>query len=62
VATESLDALLAGLAACGVTSIEARPPTLEELFLREYDDHVPESGRPERDKGHEGGRASVVPR
>jgi ABC-2 type transport system ATP-binding protein len=31
-----LDATLAALARAGVTSLEVRPPTLEELFLRHY--------------------------
>lgn len=33
-----LDGLLAALARAGVTSLEVRPPTLEELFLRHYSD------------------------
>jgi ABC-2 type transport system ATP-binding protein len=33
-----LDGLLAALANAGVTSLEVRPPTLEELFLRHYDE------------------------
>jgi ABC-2 type transport system ATP-binding protein len=33
-----LDGLLAALASAGVTSLEVRPPTLEELFLRHYDE------------------------
>jgi ABC-2 type transport system ATP-binding protein len=33
-----LDGLLAALARAGVTSLEVRPPTLEELFLRHYDE------------------------
>jgi ABC-2 type transport system ATP-binding protein len=31
-----LDGLLAALAAAGVTALEIRPPTLEELFLQQY--------------------------
>jgi ABC-2 type transport system ATP-binding protein len=31
-----LDALLTALAAVGISSLEIRPPTLEELFLRDY--------------------------
>jgi ABC-2 type transport system ATP-binding protein len=37
-----LDGLLAALARAGVTSLEVRPPTLEELFLRHYSDAEPE--------------------
>ena len=37
-----LDALLTALARAGVTSLEVRPPTLEELFLRHYSDAEPE--------------------
>jgi ABC-2 type transport system ATP-binding protein len=33
-----LDGLLGALARAGVTSLEVRPPTLEELFLRHYGD------------------------
>ena len=37
-----LDALLTALARAGVTSLEVRPPTAEELFLRHYSDAEPE--------------------
>jgi ABC-2 type transport system ATP-binding protein len=43
-----LDGLLAALARAGVTSLEVRPPTLEELFLRHYRDAEPEQERRER--------------
>lgn len=33
---ESLDAVLALLPAYGVRGVTAHPPTLEDLFLREY--------------------------
>jgi ABC-2 type transport system ATP-binding protein len=33
---DRLDAVLPGLVAAGVRSLESRPPTLEELFLRHY--------------------------
>ncbi|MEU2393589.1 ABC transporter ATP-binding protein [Streptomyces sp. NPDC007369] len=36
--TDKLDAVLRSLAACGVRSLTASPPTLEELFLRHYAD------------------------
>ena len=34
--TDRLDAVLPGLVASGVRSLESRPPTLEELFLSHY--------------------------
>jgi ABC-2 type transport system ATP-binding protein len=36
-----LDGLLASLARAGVSALEVRPPTLEELFLRHYSDELP---------------------
>ncbi|WP_420711282.1 MULTISPECIES: DUF4162 domain-containing protein [unclassified Streptomyces] len=36
--TDKLDAVLRSLAASGVRSLTATPPTLEELFLRHYTD------------------------
>ncbi|HQR26342.1 MAG TPA: ABC transporter ATP-binding protein [Nocardioides sp.] len=38
VESRALDAVLRGLAEVGVDSLVAHPPTLEELFLAEYDD------------------------
>jgi len=38
--TDHLDAAVQALASCGVTSLTAHPPTLEELFLRQYGDEV----------------------
>ena len=35
--TEHLDAVLRRLTEAGVKSLESRPPTLEELFLRHYE-------------------------
>lgn len=40
--SDHLDAAVEALAACGVTSLTAHPPTLEELFLRQYGDEVSE--------------------
>jgi ABC-2 type transport system ATP-binding protein len=40
--SDNLDDVLTALAALGVESLVAHPPTLEELFLRQYD----EEGRP----------------
>ena len=37
----ALDELLRRLSAAGVRSLTSRPPTLEELFLREYEDRPP---------------------
>lgn len=45
--SEALDAVLTRLAAAGVRSLTARPPTLEELFLRHYD-RVPQPAAPHR--------------
>ena len=36
--TAQLDALMKQLAASGIKSLVAQPPTLEELFLRHYED------------------------
>ena len=38
--TDHLDAAMSLLAAAGITSLTAHPPTLEELFLRQYGDEV----------------------
>jgi len=38
--TAHLDAVMRQLSACGIKSLVARPPTLEELFLRHYEDDV----------------------
>ena len=40
--TDHLDTAVRALAACGVRSLTAHPPTLEELFLRQYGDEVSE--------------------
>jgi len=40
VASDALDAVLAALPAYGVRSLVAHPPTLEDLFLREYSDEL----------------------
>jgi ABC-2 type transport system ATP-binding protein len=48
--TDKLDPFLRQLTAVGVRSLTSQPPTLEELFLRHYQDDlskVPESGAPE---------------
>jgi ABC-2 type transport system ATP-binding protein len=39
--TEKLDELLKRLTAAGVRTLTSQPPTLEELFLRHYEDDVP---------------------
>jgi ABC-2 type transport system ATP-binding protein len=36
--TEHLGILISTLSACGIVSLTSRPPTLEELFLRHYED------------------------
>jgi ABC-2 type transport system ATP-binding protein len=38
--SDHLDAAVKALAALGVRSLSAHPPTLEELFLRQYGDEV----------------------
>jgi ABC-2 type transport system ATP-binding protein len=38
--TAQLDAVMRQLSASGITSLVAQPPTLEELFLRHYEDDV----------------------
>src|SRR3954470_16120396 len=40
--TAQLDALMRQLSASGIKSLVAQPPTLEELFLRHYEDDVAE--------------------
>ena len=40
VSPEALSPLLARLAPAGIASLESRPPTLEQLFLRHYGDGV----------------------
>ena len=40
--TDHLDGLLKALTAFGVRTLTSTPPTLEELFLRHYDEDVAE--------------------
>jgi ABC-2 type transport system ATP-binding protein len=42
--TDQLAALIAALSACGIASLTSRPPTLEELFLRHYEDDLTGAG------------------
>jgi ABC-2 type transport system ATP-binding protein len=49
--TDKLDAVLRALTAAGVRSLTSRPPTLEELFLRHY-----------QEDGTDASRNEVVPR
>ncbi|QQQ78970.1 ABC transporter ATP-binding protein [Saccharothrix sp. 6-C] len=44
--TDHLDAALRALVGSGVRTLTSRPPTLEELFLRHYEDELP-AGRAE---------------
>ncbi len=46
VEADHLEAVLRRVASLGVAAIAAHPPTLEELFLREYDDPSPDSSAP----------------
>jgi ABC-2 type transport system ATP-binding protein len=39
--TALLEGLMKQLAASGIRSLVAQPPTLEELFLRHYEDDAP---------------------
>ena len=41
---DHLDELLRRLSEAGVRSLESRPPTLEELFLRHYGDELAANG------------------
>jgi ABC-2 type transport system ATP-binding protein len=38
--TAQLDAVMRQLSASGIKSLVAQPPTLEELFLRHYEDEA----------------------
>ncbi|GAB2964982.1 ABC transporter ATP-binding protein [Saccharothrix stipae] len=42
--TDHLDAALRALVGSGVRTLTSQPPTLEELFLRHYEDEVPSGG------------------
>jgi len=42
--TDHLSALIGELSACGIASLTSRPPTLEELFLRHYEDDLVSAG------------------
>lgn len=50
VESDALDAALAGLTAFGVRSLVAHPPTLEDLFLREYADELAVLRVPEEER------------
>ena len=41
---DQLDAVISALGQLGVVSLASHPPTLEELFLRHYDDELDEAG------------------
>jgi ABC-2 type transport system ATP-binding protein len=43
--TDRLDGLIAVLSRAGISSLTSRPPTLEELFLRHYQDEPAGAGR-----------------
>jgi ABC-2 type transport system ATP-binding protein len=47
VGTDHLDELIKALSACGIRSLTSRPPTLEELFLRHYEQGADASVLPE---------------
>jgi ABC-2 type transport system ATP-binding protein len=48
--TDKLDAVLRQLTAVGVRSLISQPPTLEELFLRHYQDDLLAAGSHERER------------
>lgn len=48
--TDALDAVLAALPPYGVRSLVAHPPTLEDLFLREYSDELAAARVPEDER------------
>ncbi len=52
VESQALDGVLLALAAAGVESLVAHPPTLEELFLAEYDDPGGPGGVPRHERLH----------
>jgi ABC-2 type transport system ATP-binding protein len=43
--TDHLDTLISTLSVCGIRSLTSRPPTLEELFLRHYEDELVPAAR-----------------
>ena len=43
---DRLDPLIRALSAAGIRSLTSRPPTLEELFLRHYQDAEPAAAVP----------------
>jgi len=43
--TDHLGTLISTLSACGIRALTSRPPTLEELFLRHYEDDLAEVSR-----------------
>jgi ABC-2 type transport system ATP-binding protein len=47
---DALDGVLASLPAHGVRSLVAHPPTLEDLFLREYSDELAAARVPEDER------------
>ena len=46
----AMPAVLSALSAAGVRTLESRPPTLEEMFLRYYDQSDPAVGKPDAGK------------
>ena len=50
---EALDAAVAHLSGLGIRSLTSQPPTLEELFLRQYGDQLaPEDSSPDQVGAH----------
>ncbi|HTJ66996.1 MAG TPA: ABC transporter ATP-binding protein [Actinospica sp.] len=42
--TDHLSTLISALSTCGIAALTSRPPTLEELFLRHYEDDLATAG------------------
>ncbi|HET8560384.1 MAG TPA: ABC transporter ATP-binding protein [Marmoricola sp.] len=53
--TDQLDGAVAVLSSCGIRTLTSTPPTLEELFLRHYGNHV--AGEEAEPAGQQGVRA-----
>ena len=59
--TEHLGTLISTLSVCGIVSLTSRPPTLEELFLRHYEDGGEDGGEGGGDGGDKGDLGSAGP-
>jgi len=57
--TDHLDTLIAALSAQGIRSLTSRPPTLEELFLRHYEDEPGAAAAPAASAGADAASAGA---